>query len=99
MQEVLAIVITLPILVVFTDVVGVWGGMIMAVFTLHQPGAFYGQPLSGRRRIRPSQNLSWEIERGCDPLASWTPRIPTRSMVHDNGGDSRLPNISVAGAE
>jgi len=41
--KVLAIVIMLPILVIFADVVGTMGGLIMAVTTLHQPAAFYMQ--------------------------------------------------------
>ncbi len=41
--KVLAIVIMLPILVVFADFVGVMGGLVMAVTTLHQPAAFYMQ--------------------------------------------------------
>src|SRR5437016_1321103 len=40
---VLAIAIMLPVLVVFADFVGIMGGLIMAVFTLHQPAAFYMQ--------------------------------------------------------
>src|SRR5499426_2032935 len=39
--KVLAIAIMLPVLVVFADFVGIMGGLIMAVFTLHQPAAFY----------------------------------------------------------
>jgi len=41
--KVLAIGIMLPILVVFADFVGIMGGLIMAVFTLNQPAAFYMQ--------------------------------------------------------
>ncbi len=41
--KVLAIVIMLPILVVFADFVGTMGGLIMAVTTLNQPAAFYMQ--------------------------------------------------------
>jgi len=41
--KVLAILIMLPLLVVFADFVGVTGGMIMAVTTLNQPAAFYIQ--------------------------------------------------------
>jgi len=41
--KVLAIAIMLPVLVVFADFVGIMGGLIMAVFTLHQPAAFYMQ--------------------------------------------------------
>ena len=41
--KVLAIAIMLPVLVVFADFVGIMGGMIMAVFTLNQPAAFYMQ--------------------------------------------------------
>ncbi len=41
--KVLAIVIMLPILVVLADFLGIMGGMIMAVFTLHQPAPFYIQ--------------------------------------------------------
>jgi phospholipid/cholesterol/gamma-HCH transport system permease protein len=41
--KVLAIGIMLPLLVVFADFVGIMGGMIMAVFTLNQPAAFYMQ--------------------------------------------------------
>lgn len=41
--KVLAIGIMLPVLVVFADFVGIMGGLLMAVFTLHQPGAFYMQ--------------------------------------------------------
>ena len=41
--KVLAIGIMLPLLVIFADFVGIMGGLIMAVFTLHQPAAFYMQ--------------------------------------------------------
>ena len=41
--KVLAIVIMLPILVVLSDLVGVLGGLVMAVTSLNQPGAFYMQ--------------------------------------------------------
>ena len=41
--KVLAILIMLPILVVLADCVGVLGGLIMAVTTLNQSGAFYLQ--------------------------------------------------------
>ncbi len=41
--KVLAILIMLPLLVVYADIVGITGGMIMAVTTLNQPGAFYLQ--------------------------------------------------------
>ena len=41
--KVLAIAIMLPVLVVFADFVGIMGGLLMAVFTLHQPAAFYMQ--------------------------------------------------------
>ena len=41
--KVLAIVIMLPILVIYADFVGITGGMIMAVTTLNQPAPFYIQ--------------------------------------------------------
>ncbi len=41
--KVLAIGFMLPVLVIFADFVGIAGGMLMAVFTLHQPAAFYIQ--------------------------------------------------------
>lgn len=41
--KVLAIGVMLPILVVFADFVGILGGMLITVFTLHQPAAFYIQ--------------------------------------------------------
>ena len=41
--KVLAIVIMLPILVILADLVGVLGGLVMAVTTLNQPGQFYLQ--------------------------------------------------------
>jgi phospholipid/cholesterol/gamma-HCH transport system permease protein len=41
--KVVAIVVMLPILVVLADLVGILGGMFMAVTTLNQPAAFYLQ--------------------------------------------------------
>src|SRR5256712_8836721 len=41
--KVLAIGIMLPILVIIADFVGTMGGLLMAVFTLKQPAAFYMQ--------------------------------------------------------
>jgi phospholipid/cholesterol/gamma-HCH transport system permease protein len=41
--KVLAILIMLPVLVVLADFIGIMGGLLMAVTTLNQPGAFYMQ--------------------------------------------------------
>jgi phospholipid/cholesterol/gamma-HCH transport system permease protein len=41
--KVAAITIMLPVLVILADLVGILGGMVMAVMTLNQPAAFYIQ--------------------------------------------------------
>lgn len=49
--KVLAILIMLPLLVILSDFVGILGGMIMAVTTLGQPGAFYIQHVTAALSI------------------------------------------------
>jgi phospholipid/cholesterol/gamma-HCH transport system permease protein len=54
--KVLAIVIMLPVLVVLSDFVGILGGLLMAVTSLNQPGAFYMQHVI--KAIHPEDILS-----------------------------------------
>ncbi len=50
--KVLAILIMLPLLVIYADFVGITGGMIMAVTTLNQPAAFYIQHVITALRLQ-----------------------------------------------
>src|SRR5437867_2807857 len=50
--KVLAILIMLPLLVIYADFVGITGGMVMAVTTLNQPAAFYIQHVITALRLQ-----------------------------------------------